>query len=131
MVGVGETQSSANIPTKGGFLSGKEVEEERGLANKFRFGNVFTSEELQKIKKAIENYVNSKSSSGWAVAMLLGSMRSLLRNFEDRYCRSCWSNLKSALHIVGLEDPSILKKVEEVLKDPQLQFVERCHFETS
>lgn len=40
-------------------------EERRKLINKFRFGNVLTSKELQKIKKAIEDYVATrKATSG-------------------------------------------------------------------
>jgi hypothetical protein len=48
------------------ILSEGGIEEERRkLINKFRFGNVLTSKELQKIKKAIEDYVATrKATSG-------------------------------------------------------------------
>jgi hypothetical protein len=63
-----------------GVLSEGEIEEERRrLINKFRVGNVFTSEELERIKKAIEDYIAAGKPSGWAEAMLLGSMRDILR----------------------------------------------------
>jgi hypothetical protein len=97
----------------------------RQLYNKFRFGNVFTPEEAERIKKAIEEFTKGKITS-WAAAMYYGGIRQLLSDFEDRCCRYCWRNLKSALEAMDFQDKTIMKKVEAVLKNPQLQYIARC-----
>jgi len=95
------------------------------LYNKFRFGNVFTPEEIDKIKKAIEGFLNVKIT-GWAAAMYYAGKRQLLSGFEDRCCRYCWRDLKSTLEAINLQDEGIKRKVEAVLKDPRLQLIASC-----
>jgi hypothetical protein len=97
----------------------------RQLYNKFRFGNVFTPEEVERIKKAIKEFVKGKITS-WAAAMYYGGMQQLLSGFEDRCCRYCWRDLKSTLEAIDFHDEAIMKKVEMVLKNPQLQLIARC-----
>ena len=92
------------------------------LYNRFRFGNVFTPEEVKRIKKAIEGFLNVKIM-GWAMAMYYAGMRQLLSGFEDRCCRR---ELKSTLQAINFQDEAIMKKVEGVLKDPKLQLIARC-----
>ena len=95
------------------------------LYNRFRFGNVFTPEEIDRVKKAIEGFLNVKIT-GWAMAMYYAGKRQLLSGFEDRCCRYCWRELKSTLEAINFQDEAIMKKVEAVLKDTQLQLVMGC-----
>jgi hypothetical protein len=95
------------------------------LYHMFRFGNVFTPEEIDRVKKAIEGFLNVKIT-GWAMAMYYAGKRQLLSGFEDRCCRYCWRELKSTLEAIKFQDEAIMKKIEAVLNDPRLQLIARC-----
>jgi hypothetical protein len=47
------------------------------LYNRFRFGNVFIPEEVDRIKKAINDHLKA-DIAGWAMAMYYASIRQLL-----------------------------------------------------
>jgi hypothetical protein len=92
---------------------------------------------LERIKKAIEDYIATKEVAkratkeadmyrSWGESRTLSFLQNLLRGLEDRCCRTCWNDLMNALHTAGLKDSSILKKVEGVLSDPELQLIVEC-----
>jgi hypothetical protein len=138
MVEIDLTQLLTILLIRKGVLSEGEVEEERRrLVNKFRVGNVFTSEEMERIKKAIEDYIASEEAAMqsdkkvnpyrlWLGGARLSSLRFFLRGLEDRCCRGCWDQLMSSLDKAGLKDSLILKKAERVLSDPELQLIVKC-----
>jgi hypothetical protein len=97
----------------------------RQLYNKFRFGNVFTPEEVERIKRAFQEF-RKAFVKDWATAMYYSGIHQLLSDFEDRCCRYCWRDLKSYLEAINFQDETITKKVEMVLRDPQLQLIARC-----
>jgi len=92
---------------------------------------------LERIKKAIEDYIASEKAAMqsdkkvnpyrlWLGGARLSYFRFFLRELEDHCCRGCWDQLMSSLDKAGLKDSSILKKAERVLSDPEVQLIVKC-----
>jgi len=110
-----------NLLIRKGFISKEEIRNEvYRLREKYKFKNVFTKEELEKIKKAILNYLANTKGGGWAAGVMRSNMYEFTESLEDRYCYYCWNNLRSCVHRAGLKDPVILEKIEKIINELDL-----------
>ena len=119
-----ESKIAVNLLIRKGLISREEIRNEAyRLREKFKFKNVFTKEELEKIKKAILDYLANTKGGGWAAGVMRFNMRQFAESLEDRYCYYCWHNLRSCVYKAGLKDPVILEKIEKFINDPKLKLL--------